>query len=58
MCDGISSVDSYKTKRNTKYNLSCLLQTYCYLSINEKVSFSQQILQTYGLTNYGSGWRM
>ena len=37
--------------------LSCLLQTYCYLSTNEKVFVSWQLLQIYGVISYGSGWR-
>ena len=34
ICDGVSNVDSYN--RNAQYNLSCLLQSYCYLSTNKR----------------------
>ena len=38
-----------------------MLQTYCSLSIIEKqtkkLSVNWQSLETYGVTNYGSGWR-
>ena len=44
-------------KRNVWHNLSCLLQTYCHLSIIEKLFVSWQFLETYGVINYGSGWR-
>ena len=38
-------------------NVSCLLQIYCHLSTNEKLSVSCQFFQTCGIINYGSGWR-
>ena len=34
------------------YYLSCLLETYCDLSINKNLS----VLETYGVISYGSGW--
>ena len=37
-CAGVSNVGPYK--RNAFYNLSYLLQTYCHLSTNEKLSIS------------------
>ena len=40
ICNGVSNVDG--NKRNTSYNLSRLLQTYCYMS-------------TSSVTSYGSG---
>ena len=52
---GASKVVSYK--RNVWYNLSCLLQTYCRLSIIEKLFVSWQFFETYGVIRYGSGWR-
>ena len=51
ICAGVSDVVSYK--RNVWYNLSCLLQTYCRLSIMEKLFVSE----TYGVISYGSAWR-
>jgi len=50
---------SYKIKRNVWYNLGCLLvlQTYCCLSIIEKLFISWQFFKTYSVINYGSGWR-
>ena len=50
ICAGISNVGGYK--RNAWYKLSCLLQIYCHL-----MSVSWQFLETYGITNYCSGWR-
>ena len=47
---GVSNVLSYK--RNVWYNLSCLLQTYCRLSIIEKLFVSWQFFET---SYYGSG---
>ena len=38
------------------YNLSCLLQPYCYLSTNENV-IQLTVWETFGVTNYGNGWR-
>ena len=38
-------------------NVNCLLQIYCHLSTNEKLSVSCQFFQTCGVINYGSGWR-
>ena len=52
---GVSNVVSYR--RNVWYNLSCVLQIYCRLSITEKLFVSWQFLETYGVINYGSGWR-
>ena len=37
--------------------MSCLLQTYCHLSISENLSVSAHFSETYGVINYGSGWR-
>ena len=34
--------------------MSCLLQNYCHLSNNEKLSVSWQFFETYGVINYGS----
>ena len=44
-------------KNNVWYNLSCLLQTYCHLSIIKKLFISWQFFETYGVINNGSGWR-
>ena len=52
---GVSSIVSYK--RNVCSNLSCLLQTYCHLSIIEKLYVSRQFSETCGVINCGSGWR-
>ena len=30
---------------------------YCHLNTNEKLSISWLFSETYGVTNYGSGWR-
>ena len=54
-CAGVSNVGGYK--RNVWYNPSCLLHT-CSLSTNEKLSVSWQFFETYGVTNYDSGWSM
>ena len=51
----ISNVGGYK--RSAWYNPSCLLQTYCHLSINKKMSVTWQFFKTYGIINYGSGWK-
>jgi len=41
-----------------QYNLSCLLQTYCHLSTNEKLfRVSRRFSDIYGVINYGRGWR-
>ena len=48
ICACVSDVVSYK--RNVAYSLSCLLQTY-------KLFVSWQFFETYGVVNYGSGWR-
>ena len=53
ICAGVSNVVSYK--RNVWYNFSFLLQTYCHLSIIDKMFVSWQYLETYGVINYGSG---
>ena len=53
--DSVSNVGSYK--RNTWCNLSCPLQTYCHLITNEKLYASWQFSETYGIINYGTGWR-
>ena len=37
--------------------MSCLLQTYCCLSIIEKLFISSKFFETYGIINYGRGWR-
>ena len=37
--------------------MSCLLQTYCLLSTNNKMSIRCQICETCGIMNCGSGWR-
>ena len=44
-------------KTNIWYNLSCPLQTYCHFSNTEKLFVSWQFFETYGIINYGSGWR-
>ena len=46
ICADISNTGGYK--RNTYYNCSCLLQTSCHLSTNEKLSPSRQFFKTYG----------
>ena len=51
---GVSNVGSYKG--NAWYNPSCLLQTYCHLSTNEKLSVSWQFFETYGVISYGGVW--
>ena len=38
-------------------NLSCLLQTYCHLSIIQKLFVSLQFFKTHGVISYGSGWK-
>ena len=38
ICAGVNNVVSYE--RNVRYNLSCLLHTYCRLTINEKLFVS------------------
>ena len=40
-------------KRNAWY----LLHTCCHLSSNERLLVSWQVLESYGVTNYGSRWR-
>ena len=55
ICDGLSNVGGYK--RNAWFSWSCLLQTYCYLSINEKLSVCRQFWENYGVTICGSAWR-
>ena len=56
ICAGESDVGG--SERNTRHSLSCLLQIYCYLSTNESPSVTWwQFSKTYGVTNYGSGWR-
>ena len=44
-------------KRTAWQNLNCLLQTCCHLSTNQKLSVSWQFFDTYGVINYGRGWR-
>ena len=44
-------------KRNVWYNLSCLLQTYCCLSIIEKLRYLTVFWDLWCVINYGSGWR-
>ena len=55
MCAGVRYVVSYK--RNIWYDLSCLLQTCCCLSIIIFPPVSWQFFETYGIISYGSGWR-
>jgi len=55
ICADVSNVGGYK--RSAWCNLSCLLQTYCHLNTNEKLSVSWQFLETGGVISYGSGWR-
>ena len=47
----------YYYKWHALFYLSCLLQTYYCLSINEKLLVSWQFSGTYGITKYSSGWR-
>ena len=52
-----SNVGGYEWNTWHVYNLICLLRTYCHLSTNENLSISWQLLETYGIINYGNGWR-
>ena len=56
ICDGVINMRGYE--RNTSYNLSCLLQTYCRFITNEKLSVSGQVLaENFGVISCCSGWR-
>ena len=55
ICAGVSNVGGYRG--NFWYNLNCLLQTYCNLSPNEKLSVSWQFWETFVVLSYDSGWR-
>ena len=52
-----SNVGGYEWNTWHIYKSICLLQTYCHLSTSENLSISWQLLETYGVINYGSGWR-
>ena len=52
LCAGVSNVLSFKKKRLIRV----LLQTYCHLSIIEKLFISWHFFESYGM-NYGRGWR-
>ena len=63
MCAGASNVGGYE--RNTWYNLSCLLKTYCHLSIIKKKKkkkgggggpLADICFETYGVIGHDSGW--
>ena len=43
--------------KQTRYNLNCLLQTYCHLITNRKPSVSRQLFETYGVIMAVEGCR-
>ena len=56
ICDSVSNMVSYK--RNVWYNLSCLLQTYCCLSIiKKKLCYLAVFQDLWCVINYDGGWR-